>query len=157
MPGRRRGGTRRRPKDLAGRHIEGILPYIVKYSKHARPNRRRRVPPRLRPGTHRPRRHAWRAAALLARHATAAFGGGGGGRGQLPTVPDRRHAATLAVLRKAIRPDALQRAWSRTIGDARTSLLPCPSCSTMMNRVPTEGPEIDLCRCCQLCGSMRAS
>ncbi len=57
-------------------------------------------------------------------------------------------AATLAVLRRAIRHDVLQRAWNRTIGHARTSLLRCPSCSTAMNCVPTEGPQIDLCRGC---------
>ncbi len=58
--------------------------------------------------------------------------------------------ATLAVLRKAIRHDALERAWAQTIGHARTSLLPCPSCSRAMNGVPTEGPLIDICRGCQL-------
>ncbi len=59
-------------------------------------------------------------------------------------------AATLAVLRKGIRHDALQRAWQRTIGHGRTALLLCPDCAQLMNRVPTEGPEIDLCRQCQL-------
>jgi Zn-finger nucleic acid-binding protein len=59
-------------------------------------------------------------------------------------------AATLAVLRKAIRHDAIQRAWNRTVGSGRTALLPCPECSTRMSRVPTEGPEVDLCRVCQL-------
>ena len=28
--------------------------------------------------------------------------------------------------------------------------MPCPACSSMMYRVPTDGPEIDLCRQCQL-------
>jgi Zn-finger nucleic acid-binding protein len=59
-------------------------------------------------------------------------------------------SANLAVLRKVIRHDSLQRVWNRTIGHARTALLPCPDCSTLMNCVPTEGPEIDLCRHCQL-------
>jgi Zn-finger nucleic acid-binding protein len=59
-------------------------------------------------------------------------------------------AATLAVLRKAIRYDTLQRVWACTIGHARTSLLPCPSCARAMNSVPTEGPLIDVCRGCQL-------
>src|SRR6266403_4508662 len=59
-------------------------------------------------------------------------------------------AATLAVLRRAIRHDVLQQVWNRTTGHARTSLLRCPSCSNAMNCVPTEGPEVDLCRACQL-------
>ena len=59
-------------------------------------------------------------------------------------------AATLGVLRKAITADALRRVWGQIIGHARTSLLRCPDCARAMNVVPTEGPEIDLCRCCQL-------
>ena len=56
-------------------------------------------------------------------------------------------AATLGVLRKGMQHQALQQAWARTIGTARNSLLRCPSCSATMCRVPTDGPEIDLCRC----------
>jgi Zn-finger nucleic acid-binding protein len=59
-------------------------------------------------------------------------------------------AATLAVLRKGIRHDFLQHAWNRTIGNNRRALLRCPGCSALMNRVPTCGPEIDLCRKCQM-------
>jgi Zn-finger nucleic acid-binding protein len=40
--------------------------------------------------------------------------------------------------------------WGQIIGHARTSLLRCPDCALAMNVVPTEGPEIDLCRGCQL-------
>jgi Zn-finger nucleic acid-binding protein len=59
-------------------------------------------------------------------------------------------AATLGVLRKAITADALRRVWAQTIGHARTSLLRCPDCMNAMRAVPTEGPEVDLCRGCQL-------
>jgi Zn-finger nucleic acid-binding protein len=59
-------------------------------------------------------------------------------------------AATLGVLRKAITADTLRRGWGQIIGHARTSLLRCPDCTNAMNVVPTEGPEVDLCRGCQL-------
>lgn len=59
-------------------------------------------------------------------------------------------AATMAVLRKGVRHDAIQRAWARTMGAKRNARLPCPGCSMTMYRVPTEGPEIDLCRSCQM-------
>jgi len=56
----------------------------------------------------------------------------------------------MAVLRRAILADALQRVWNLTIGRVRRSLLRCPSCARAMNVVPTDGPVIDLCRGCQL-------
>lgn len=59
-------------------------------------------------------------------------------------------SATIAVLRKGIRHEALKRAWAHTIGHARRSQLKCPDCVQTMWCVPTEGPEIDLCRNCQL-------
>lgn len=60
-------------------------------------------------------------------------------------------AATLANLRKGIQHAALQHAWNRTIGENRLTRLPCPECRACMHRVPvTAGPEIDLCRQCQV-------
>lgn len=59
-------------------------------------------------------------------------------------------AATMAVLRRGIEHEVLRQAWNRTVGENRRVLMPCPACSAMMHRVPTEGPEIDLCRQCQV-------
>lgn len=58
--------------------------------------------------------------------------------------------ATIATLRKGIQHDCLQGAWNRTVGSDRKGLHRCPECSTLMCAIPTDGPEIDLCRLCQM-------
>src|SRR5690606_5370941 len=60
-------------------------------------------------------------------------------------------AATLATLRRGVQHDVLRRAWNRTIGENRRVLMECPECRSNMHRVPIiRGPEIDLCKQCQL-------
>jgi Zn-finger nucleic acid-binding protein len=59
-------------------------------------------------------------------------------------------AVTIAMLRRGIRNDLLQKAWDRTVGREQKRNRRCPGCSTFMYLVPTVGPEIDLCRSCQM-------
>jgi Zn-finger nucleic acid-binding protein len=60
-------------------------------------------------------------------------------------------AATIATLRKSIQHETLRRAWNRTVGANRRALMDCPGCRSSMHRVPiSDGPEIDLCRQCQM-------
>lgn len=57
----------------------------------------------------------------------------------------------MASLRKGIAHEALRRAWNRTVGENRRVLMDCPGCRSSMYRVPIpDGPEIDLCRQCQV-------
>jgi len=60
-------------------------------------------------------------------------------------------AATIANLRKGIQHAFLKQAWNQAIGANGCTLARCPGCSLLMNRVPMKGgPEIDLCRHCQM-------
>ena len=59
-------------------------------------------------------------------------------------------AATVATLRRGIRHDYLHDAWQRAIGAAPSAGRRCPGCSAATDLVPTAGPEIDVCRRCQL-------
>ena len=59
-------------------------------------------------------------------------------------------AATMAVLRRGIRNDVIQLAWNRSIGSGEKRHRRCPGCVSYMYTVPTSGPEIDICRSCQM-------
>jgi Zn-finger nucleic acid-binding protein len=59
-------------------------------------------------------------------------------------------AATVATLRQGIRHDVIRQAWQHAIGAQRNGTLRCPGCRVLMDAVATDGPEIDLCRTCQL-------